>query len=167
MQTFLPYEDFKASAEVLDDDRLCKQLNEGFVILKSCISPLGGWPHHSVTRQWRGHEMTLWDYMHAIKSEMESRDTVSPGRGFDIWERITDLSFEIFDLTRTAHSTTPVWLGDPMFHAAHRGNLVRKGEPYKSLWPMQEPMESIQIKSAVEAAIGHELTTDWEIWRRR
>jgi hypothetical protein len=33
MQTFLPYEDFKKSAEALDDKRLGKQRSESIIIL--------------------------------------------------------------------------------------------------------------------------------------
>ena len=48
MQTFLPYRDFRQSAEVLDSKRLNKQILEGYQILKVLNSddPKAAWRNH-------------------------------------------------------------------------------------------------------------------------
>ena len=113
MQTFLPYPDFVASAKVLDRQRLGKQRVEVLQILKAMDSG-GGWANHPATRMWRGHTSYLARYGLVICDEWLWR-----GYRDTCWEKIK----VFFD--RVA-SIKPSWLGDPMFHASHRSNLLRK-----------------------------------------
>jgi hypothetical protein len=58
MQTFLPYSDYEASAQTLDNKRLNKQILEGYQILKvlSGASPSGAWRNHPAVL------MIYWSY---------------------------------------------------------------------------------------------------------
>src|SRR5215213_84794 len=62
MQTFLPYPDFVASAEALDDRRLGKQRVEAMQVIRALTRPVYGWQHHPAVRMWRGHEEALGAY---------------------------------------------------------------------------------------------------------
>ena len=117
MQTFLPYPDFAASARVLDRQRLGKQRMEAFQLLEVLRGVPGktGWRNHPAALMWKGHENSLVQYGLAICDEWIGRgykDTMRP--------RIAALQDPG---TRTRK---PRWFGDPSFHAAHRGNLLRK-----------------------------------------
>lgn len=68
MQTFLPYERFIRSAEVLDWERLGKQRVEVLQILQS-LAGLNRWTNHPAVRMWRGHELSLMDYGFDICAE--------------------------------------------------------------------------------------------------
>ena len=52
MQTFLPYPDFRASAQVLDRRRLGKQRVEALQVLRGLIVPGYGWRRHPAVRMW-------------------------------------------------------------------------------------------------------------------
>ena len=56
MQTFLPYEDFKRSAEALDNKRLGKQRVEAMQIYKACVLDDYGWKNHPAVKMWVGYE---------------------------------------------------------------------------------------------------------------
>ena len=67
MQTFLPYADFRKSAECLDDRRFNNQINEALIILRTLTGwytkhGKNGWPNHPATKMWRGHEVALARY---------------------------------------------------------------------------------------------------------
>lgn len=66
MQTFLPYADFKQSAEVLDKQRLGKQRVEAYQILRALLGITNGWIHHPATKMWRGYERALAEYAMAM-----------------------------------------------------------------------------------------------------
>ena len=65
MQTFLPYGDYEASAQTLDNKRLNKQILEGYQILKvlSNASPSGAWRNHPAVLMWKGAEHELNAYL--------------------------------------------------------------------------------------------------------
>ena len=62
MQTFLPYDDFRRTAEVLDQKRLGKQRVECIQVLRGLTRPGYGWRHHPAVKMWRGHEEALGRY---------------------------------------------------------------------------------------------------------
>lgn len=128
MNTFLPYPDFERSAASLDRQRLGKQRLEVFQILRT-LAQGGGWANHPAVRMWRGHERHLARYGVAVCREWRSRgyaDSLEP-RIVELGERFPD-------------GAPPPWLGDPAFHRAHRGNLVRKDpEWYGTRFPDGDP----------------------------
>lgn len=72
MQTFLPENNFVASARALDNTRLNSQLNEGARIMTALVTGKG-WIHHPATKMWIGHENSFLEYLCAIKRECKAR----------------------------------------------------------------------------------------------
>jgi len=108
MQTFLPYPEFVETAKVLDYRRLGNQRVEARKIL-STISNGGGWSNHPAVRMWRGYEAALTKYSNIMIQEWIRRGYRN--------------TMEIID---PGIVKLPPWVGDPAFHASHRGNLLRK-----------------------------------------
>lgn len=143
MQTFLPYADFSASAEVLDRARLGKQRVETLQIMTALMTGKG-WTSHPATLMWRKYEWALLQYQGAICKEWRNRAYS---------DTCLDKTREIYEknLRWTEQRIWPHWLGDEEFHLSHQSNLVRKDpdhyrnffldidDNYEYVWP--EPME--------------------------
>jgi hypothetical protein len=126
MQTFLPYEDFQASAEVLDYRRLGKQRVETWQILRALAGETRGWTNHPASKMWRGHEALLAEYGMVMCREWIRRgykDTMLQ-RFEELLESTTQRREEVADARR------PEWLGRPDFHRSHQSNLIRKDPEY-------------------------------------
>ena len=108
MQTFLPYPSFVASAKALDYRRLGKQRVEARQILKALRSG-GGWQNHPAVCMWSGFEGALVLYSNLMIEEWMNR-------GYRNTMEICDPGIV----------RMPPWLGDDVFHASHRSNLLRK-----------------------------------------
>ena len=131
MQTFLPYPDFKMSAQCLDNKRLGKQRVEVLQILKA-ISQLDlsktnyadaykyyghgvAWANHPTVKMWYHHEHQLIEYGLEICREWQKRafkDTC--------FQKIENM-YEIFNYADNAP-----FLGNSNFHLSHQSNLLRK-----------------------------------------
>lgn len=119
MQTFLPYPDFKLSAQVLDRSRLGKQRVEVLTLLK------GGWSNHPASRMWRGYFYQLACYGVEVCKEWIRR-----GYQDTCQEKI------VRELLKYNNIGLPLWFGNMEFHVAHRSNLIRKmPEFYRPLFP--------------------------------
>ncbi|MEV5494481.1 MSMEG_6728 family protein [Nonomuraea fuscirosea] len=128
MQTFLPYQDFAASAAVLDPLRLGKQRVETLQVLRALTVPGYGWRHHPVVKMWAGYEEALVRY----GLEM-CRHWCSLGRADTCADTMTT---EVTRLRGTpvvraqaelaAAGELPPWLGDEKLHLSHRSALLRK-----------------------------------------
>ena len=123
MQTFLPYEDFKRSAETLDSKRLGKQRVESMQIYKACVLDDYGWKNHPAVKMWIGYEDALLIYMNTMIDEWVKR-------GFNNTMDIAQIDNNIIN---------PPWLGDELVHSSHRSNLLRKNENYYSKYNWSEP----------------------------
>lgn len=142
MQTFLPYENFVMSAQVLDRQRLGKQRLEALECLNLILDkPLAIvfpdkkiWKsdrhaNHPCRWQWQGHPDWLAMYGMFICSEWIARGYV------DNQLPIYNLLVNQFDLCPD-DSNKPWWLGMEDYHASHRNNLVRKRpDIYAKEWP--------------------------------
>ncbi|WP_131739836.1 MSMEG_6728 family protein [Actinomadura roseirufa] len=131
MQTFLPYADFAATADVLDPRRLGKQRVEALQVLRGLTVPGYGWRRHPAVRMWAGYEEALVRYGLEVCRrwcDLGRADTCAgslvaglaavPGRADSGGPR---------DQRRLAAAgELPPWLGDPGFHLSHRSALVRK-----------------------------------------
>ena len=122
MQTFLPYPDFKKSAQSLDYRRLGKQRVECLQILKALELGTGGWVNHPATKMWRGYEDALRKYMAECITEWISR-------GYN----------NTMSIPTVGSYTNPPWLGDEAFHSSHRSNLLRKDAVYYGKFGWSEP----------------------------
>ena len=127
MQTFLPYADFRRSAEALDARRLGKQRVEGLQVLRGLTVPTYGWRHHPAVKMWRGHVEALGRYTLTVCdvwSTLGRADTVAE----TVAGELTALGLvEIRSQAElTQAGALPAWVGDEAFHLAHRSALVRK-----------------------------------------
>lgn len=112
LQTFLPYDDFRKSAAVLDYRRLGKQRVECLQILNTLTGKSDGWKNHPAVRMWRGFECALAIYAKDVIDEWVRRG----------YRNTIDLSWT----NELRSSLLPPWFGDKEFHASHRSNLLRK-----------------------------------------
>lgn len=123
MQTFLPYPDLAASAEVLDDRRLGKQRVEALQVLRALHLEDYGWVNHPAVTMWRGHGLALVAYGLAVVEAWVARghsDTTAPLIAeFALPEPVPDPH-------RLDHALLPPWWGDAALHRSHRASLVRK-----------------------------------------
>lgn len=137
MQTFLPYDNFAASAEVIDNDRLGNQCYRECTTLFRILTEgrTGGWSTHPACLMWRGYEGALAEYSKALAIEMGRRTKTdgSPKWRPEVvqrWSTFWHLQAKLYK------SPLPPWLGDEQFHLAHRSNLLRKmPEHYRQFWP--------------------------------
>ena len=114
MQTFLPYADFRKSAQSLDYKRLGKQRVETWQILRAIRGVTKGWQNHPASIMWRDNEQALIQYGIVVCEEWIAR-----GYRDTMLERFTS---EVQD----DNPTMPPWLGFDKFHTSHQSNLVRK-----------------------------------------
>jgi len=120
VNTFLPFQDFKRSAQALDNKRLGKQRVEALQILRANLGETKGWRNHPAAKMWRGHEYYLYYYIIAMCDEWEAR-------GFK--DTCRDQASELVIAHKPYVLNTnkrPWWLGLRDFHRAMRSNLKRK-----------------------------------------
>ncbi len=139
MQTFLPYDDFKKTAHVLDRQRLGKQRVENLQILKAIFGESKGWTNHPATKMWANNIWTFAVYHQDIVFEWLNRgykDTTY-GKFFSFLEANFTPSHP-----RYFHALPPVWLGNEKLHSSHRANLLRKDPDYYGQYGWtEEPAE--------------------------
>lgn len=137
MQTFLPYADFRASAEALDERRLGKQRVEALQVFRALTRSAYGWKHHPAVRMWAGHEEALVRYGLEVCDVWRARgraDTVADTLARDAAEAglLTVRSQEALAVA----GELPAWLGDDEVHRSHRSKLVQKDPAhYRSRFP--------------------------------
>ena len=111
-QTFLPTQNFRKAATLLDYRRLGKQRVEGLQLINS-LSPdydKKGWLNHPARLMWRGYETALKYYTNCMIEEWVARGY---NNTMQLYEIETPIVF-------------PPWLGYPELHKSHRMNLLRK-----------------------------------------
>lgn len=136
MQTFLPFSDFKKSAEVLDFRRLGKQRSEALTIIRA-IEVGNGWSGHPAVKMWEGYTRALKVYHDVVIEEWVNR-------GFEN-------NMDFYDVNKPIE--LPPWLGDERLHRSHRSNLLRKDPEFygqygwevspdlEYFWPTKEGYE--------------------------
>lgn len=135
MQTFLPYEDFVASAAVLDDKRLGKQRVETYQILRALTWPAYGWKNHPATKMWRGFTPALVRYGLDVCDAWEAR-----GRADATRAALLGFTGGVVPDTAQLRRTGPLppWLGEEAVHVSHRSALLRKDpEYYRPFFPAE------------------------------
>lgn len=127
MQTFVPYPDFAKSAAVLDMKRLGKQRVETLQILNALTGASKGWVNHPATRMWRGHTEALCAYGVAICDAWTAKGYQDTCKA------------KMMNLVAPSSLSMPSWWGDPVVHASHRSNLLRKDPEFYSQFGWDEP----------------------------
>lgn len=138
MQTFLPYSDFKKSAECLDKKRCWKQVVEAKQLLEVLKLSRGGHTlssaqkrirNHPACRMWVGYEKALSRYYNDFLEV-----------SIDKWKIKTEKCQKIIFLDK--HYIIPDWnLYEPL-HANHRGRLLAKNYDFYSQYGWSEkPVE--------------------------
>ena len=125
MQVFLPENSFADCAKVLDTKRLVKQLLEGRQIMTILAneSPGGAWKNHPAVKMFAGYEASLYNYLKAIRNEMDLRGY----KWEKNWEVIKDTYKRNF--SNQDRYSTPGWMQDDRFIKVvmtHRGRLHQK-----------------------------------------
>jgi hypothetical protein len=124
VQTFLPYQSFERSAQVLDPLRLGKQRVEALQIHRALVRPVYGWKHHPAVLMWAGHEEALLCYATAACEEWRRR-----GHADSCLVQMLDESRVGVPRPQRAlerAGALPGWLGKRTFHRSHQSALVRK-----------------------------------------
>lgn len=136
MQTFLPYSNFKKSAECLDYRRLGKQRVEAWQIYQALTNRKYGWQNHPAVKMWRGYESSLLIYGYVICQEWINR-----GYNDTMCERFGKELVKVQGVNCPAEwkIVNPPWIGNNAFHASHRSNLLRKDLRYYSQFNWKEP----------------------------
>tara|TARA_R100000995_G_scaffold69658_1_gene38226 strand:+ start:663 stop:1094 length:432 start_codon:yes stop_codon:yes gene_type:complete len=128
MQTFLPYENFKHSASVLDWKRLGKQRVEGMQIINAINNTeKQGWQSHPATIMWTPYVETLKQYTNIMIEEWINR-------GYNNTMSLYEINTDKYEY--------PPWLGNEAFHSSHRANLLRKDYQYYSQFEWSENPEN-------------------------
>jgi hypothetical protein len=128
VQTFLPVEDFEASARALDTPRLGKQRVETLQIVRALTRPGHGFRHHPAARMWRGYEEALGAYGAAICREWVRRGHADTCE-VKIMDALAAAGVRVpvrSEQELQAVGKLPPWLGDEALHRSHRSALVRK-----------------------------------------
>ncbi|WP_432945434.1 MSMEG_6728 family protein [Kribbella sp. CA-253562] len=132
MQSFLPYADFRVTAQVLDPRRLGKQRVETIQILRGLTVENYGWRHHPAVKMWAGYEEALVRYGleicaawtatgRADTCELTLLTDLKTGCGIALPRSQQELA---------ATGDLPPWLGDEEFHRSHRSALLQKDPAY-------------------------------------
>lgn len=117
MQTFLPYESYTRSAQVLDRQRLGKQRVEVLQLLKALSGESKGWSNHPAANMWRGSEFWLVVYGLLVCDEWTERGYKDSCRG------------KILTYNDRFRPCPMPRFGEA-FHRAHQSNLIRKDPVY-------------------------------------
>lgn len=131
MQTFLPYQDFKLSAECLDNKRLGKQRVEVWQIYLALTQENYGWKNHPIVKMWKGYENSLIEYGLNICKEWIKR-----GFKDNMAEKFLTIKTDFVNKI----TKYPLWLGKKEIHSSHRAALLFKNyEWYKQFNWKEEP----------------------------
>ncbi|GAB2697680.1 MSMEG_6728 family protein [Thalassiella azotivora] len=124
MQTFLPFPDFRRSAEVLDAPRLGKQRVETLQVLRAVTIDDYGWGNHPAVTMWRGRTEALVLYgLECVRA------WVGRGHADTTADQIAEFApgVRAGDQRRLAdEGALPSWVGDERLHRSHRSALLRK-----------------------------------------
>lgn len=158
MQTFLPYSDFRKSAESLDKKRCWKQVVEAKQII-DVLEQLSknepnnfigdslkrkriAWENHPAVKMWIGYNDLLKHYynvfldycinQHKINTKLFYIECkYSNGEYNDADGEYLVNGFEIYgDLFKLSDKETPFWLGNEDFHRSHRSRLIEKDREF-------------------------------------
>lgn len=158
MQTFLPFQSFKKSAQSLDRQRLGKQRKECLQILNVLFLKenriKAPWQNHPAALMWEGFEEALIDYGIVICQEWKAR-----GYKDTCLDKI--LGYRNCFGDKSKNIEMPPWLGMIEFHLSHRICLVMKNqEYYEDQDGFEDAASLIKVGSSFDISI-HPLPYFW------
>lgn len=150
MQTFLPNNNFRETAKILDNRRLGKQRVEAYQIIEILLGKQSGWESHPAVRMWSGSSRyigCLMLYYNAMLDEWANRGYKNIKlQPFTQQEMIYCDAFGI---------SRPTWChADGPLHSSHRAALLAKDYAHYSQFGWKEepkieyywPVNKIQLK---------------------
>lgn len=162
MQTFLPFSDFAATAEVLDARRLGKQRVEVLQILRALTFDDYGWRTHPAVTMWNGYTAALVTYGVVITQQWVASgytDTVMP----QLLEFIVPAPLRSQSQLAAAGDLPP-WLGWAQLHRSHRAALLRKDpDHYGPLFPDDDPDQPYVWPESAPPQPAAGLVTAWVV----
>ena len=125
MQTFLPYQDFYKSAEVLDKKREWKQVVEAAQILDVLEGRKAGYFNHPAIKMWVGYGEMFKLYFNVFLFVAKDQHKINTK-----YEYLPE---------NTEKAIYPWWHGNENFHRAMRARLIEKDKAfYLPLFPEDE-----------------------------
>ena len=124
MQTFMPYHSYLQVAETLDYRRLGKQRVEAMQTHNQLTKGKGGYPHHPITKMWKGFESSLAEYTNIMITEWIARgykNTMKYIVCCSDWKGKNHV--ECFHIK-------PDWVYNGSLRLSHQSNLLRKDYEY-------------------------------------
>lgn len=154
MQTFLPYESFESSAEVIDKKRCWKQVVEAAQIIDVLEGRKVGWANHPAVKMWVGHTPELKFYFNEFLHVSKQEHGINTK--YEMFELKDFLPRQI--VHDSVELIMPWWMGNEDFHRAMRARLIEKDRDYylplfpddegfnngKYFWPVME-LETFRI----------------------
>lgn len=141
MQTYLPYEDFKETARVLEVHDLATSISTSISILDCIHETVDGNEVDMVNRlpivrMWRGREVVLVQYGETLLEEWYGRPS-DERLAIDFMAEEDALALHMEWATSGEYSMDrPRWTSDTNLHLAHRAELIRHDPPnYAHVWP--------------------------------
>ena len=150
MQVFVPSDDLREVARVLDPKRLNKQLVECDQIMRVIrrvtidkesgeVVPREprGWSNHPAVLAWRNNVLGLYAYSEALVDERYRRGLTNPHKSFSNMRQILSVG----PLLPSGWELMPTWWGREDVHASHRAALLFKDPAWYSQWGWTETPE--------------------------
>lgn len=141
LNTWLPYDNYAESADILTDRHIFMQLQDCTKLLYWLTemplnrrTPSKAQLEHPCVIQWRGYVPSLYDYTLEIMMVAYERSSLTNKQ-----EQISEMAenINILDgLVSNMKEETPSWLGNEDYHLSHKSNLIRLSRSaYESIWP--------------------------------
>lgn len=137
MQSFLPIASFTKTAEILDNNRLNKQITEVKGIYRILIGQKKGYANHPAVAMWRGYEHSLLVYGGMMYTEWQIRLRMGK-RGGKLDHKAGEFISQELSKFPNGQAVKPFWFGMTEFHSSHRACLLLKDFDYYSQFGWQE-----------------------------
>lgn len=120
MQTFLPYSNFEACAQSIDDVRLNKQIVECQQILMALSGEMKAYKNHPAILMWKGHEGSLFQYAGCCAHEYFRRSGKDSHGSYAKMIEMVGNNYSV---------KLPWWFNDDFEYIkiTHRSRLIHKG----------------------------------------
>lgn len=174
MQTFLPYPDFKKSAQVLDRQRLGKQRVEAKQVLQAILNvdKFGmkgntgqSFTNHPILEMWQANPEVLLTYTWHMCKEWKARgyqDSIMTWL-FSVAGRL-DLPMMPYPVL-IERDLMPWWFRHRKLHELHRANLMMKNRGWYSTRPAELGYQPWDIPEHLRTGFGYNWPLADGTWR--